>query len=59
MKIAIGNDHVALEMKQQISAYLEEHSIEGIVFWKNGVPCCKIKRKDFGLKWPVEVHYGP
>ena len=42
-----------------IRAYLEEHCIEGIVFWKNGVPCCKIKRKDFGLKWPVEVRYGP
>lgn len=24
MKIAIGNDHVALEMKQQIKSYLEE-----------------------------------
>jgi ribose 5-phosphate isomerase B len=24
MKIAIGNDHVALEMKREISAYLEE-----------------------------------
>lgn len=28
MKIAIGNDHVAVEMKQQIKAYLEEKGIE-------------------------------
>ena len=32
MKIAIGNDHVALEMKQQISAYLEELGHEVIDF---------------------------
>ena len=38
-----------------IRAYLEEHCIEGIVFWKDGVPRCKIKRKDFGLKWPEDV----
>ena len=38
-----------------IRAYLEEHCIEGIVFWKDGIPRCKIKRKDFGLKWPGEV----
>ena len=23
-----------------------------VVFWKDGRPQCKIKRKDFGLKWP-------
>lgn len=28
--------------------------IEGIVFWKDGVPRCKIKRKDFGFKWPIK-----
>ena len=33
--------------------YLEEHEIEGIVFWKDGEPQCKIKRSDFGFKWPV------
>lgn len=38
-----------------IRSYLKEHCIEGIVFWKDGVPCCKIKRRDFGLKWPEEV----
>ena len=33
--------------------YLEKHEIEGIVFWKDGEPQCKIKRSDFGFKWPV------
>jgi hypothetical protein len=25
---------------------------EGIVFWRNGEPQCKIKRTDFGFTWP-------
>ena len=36
-----------------IKQYLTDHAIEGIVFWKGGQPQCKIKRTDFGLKWPV------
>lgn len=36
---------------ESIRKYLEEHYIEGIVFWKDGEPKCKIKRKDFGLPW--------
>lgn len=36
-----------------IRAFLETHPIEGIVFWKDGAPQCKIKRSDFGFKWPV------
>lgn len=36
-----------------IKQRLTEHEIEGIVFWKDGEPQCKIKRTDFGLKWPV------
>ncbi len=35
-----------------IRSYLASHNIEGIVFWKDGIPCCKIKRKDFGYTWP-------
>lgn len=35
-----------------ISDYLYIHNIEGIVFWKDGKPQCKIKRSDFGFKWP-------
>lgn len=34
-----------------IQKYLTEHQIEGIVFWKDGQPQCKIKRSDFGLPW--------
>ena len=34
-----------------IKKYLEEHNIEGIVFWLNGEPKCKIKRSDFGFDW--------
>lgn len=37
-----------------IRSYLEEHAIEGIVFWKDGEPQCKIKRSDFGFPWPVK-----
>ena len=38
-----------------IREYLRTHEIEGIVFWKDGEPKCKIKRSDFGFKWPVPM----
>ncbi len=34
-----------------IKKYLEENYIEGIVFWKDTEPQCKIKRSDFGFEW--------
>lgn len=34
-----------------IKKYLSEHYIEGIVFWLDGEPRCKIKRSDFGFEW--------
>lgn len=34
-----------------IKQYLTDHYIEGIVFWLDGEPRCKIKRSDFGLEW--------
>ena len=37
-----------------IKKYLSEHGIEGLVFWKDGIPQCKIKRSDFGFEWPVK-----
>lgn len=37
-----------------IYEYLRTHEIEGVVFWKGGVPRCKIKRTDFGLEWPIK-----
>ena len=36
-----------------IKKYLETMPMEGIVFWLDGQPMCKIKRKDFGFEWPV------
>ncbi len=34
-----------------IREWLESHEEEGIVFWKDNKPQCKIKRSDFGFKW--------
>ena len=34
-----------------IRDYLERHTIEGIVFWKDSKPQCKKIRKDFGFSW--------
>ncbi len=34
-----------------VKEYLKENHIEGIVFWLDGKPVCKIKRTDFGFKW--------
>ena len=36
-----------------VKAFLEEHLMEGLVFWLDGEPVCKIKRTDFGFMWPV------
>ncbi len=33
---------------------LTSYPIEGIVWWKDGEPVAKIKRRDFGLPWPVK-----
>ena len=39
----------------KIRGYLEDHdNIEGIVFWKDNEPLCKIKRSDFGFEWPIK-----
>jgi len=37
-----------------IRKYLKENYIEGIVFWLDGEPKCKIKRSDFGFSWGGE-----
>lgn len=36
-----------------IKDWLYRNEEEGIVFWKDGEPQCKIKRSDFGFEWPV------
>jgi hypothetical protein len=37
---------------ESIRSYLKKNCIEGIVFWLDGEPVCKIKRSDFGFRWP-------
>ena len=39
---------------EELRTYLEKTPIEGIVFWKDGEPKCKIKRSDFGFEWPLK-----
>ena len=34
-----------------IREWLKSHNEEGLVFWKDGEPWCKIKRTDFGFAW--------
>lgn len=36
-----------------LERFLSAHDIEGVVFWRGNGEMCKIRRKDFGLKWPV------
>lgn len=38
---------------EAVKAFLESNCVEGLVFWLNGEPVCKIKRRDFGLAWPL------
>ena len=38
---------------ENVRYYLEHSYIEGIVFWRDGEPQCKIKRSDFGFRWPI------
>lgn len=37
-----------------VKKWLEINGCEGLVFWLNGEPVCKIKRSDFGFEWPVK-----
>lgn len=47
-----GADIVAVDRTfEGIKDYLTNHEIEGLVFWRDGEPKCKIKRSDFGLSW--------
>lgn len=39
---------------ESVDDWLSHHKDEGIVFWLNDEPVCKIKRSDFGLPWPVK-----
>lgn len=47
-----GSAEVEVERTfEGIKKYLEENNIEGLVFWLEGEPKCKIKRSDFGFNW--------
>lgn len=47
-----GENEIVIERTfEGIKKYLSENYIEGIVFWKDGKPQCKIKRSDFGFGW--------
>lgn len=39
---------------ESIKLWLNNHKQEGLVFWLDGEPVCKIKRTDFGFEWPVK-----
>ena len=39
---------------EKIKTFLANEDVEGLVFWENGEPLCKIKRTDFGLEWPIK-----
>lgn len=55
-----GNVVIRVERNYDgIRSYLAEHHIEGIVFWKDGEPQCKIKRSDFGFPWPMQFADAP
>jgi hypothetical protein len=43
---------------EDIRTFLQFTGMEGIVFWKDGAPQCKIKRSDFGFEWPVKGGEG-
>lgn len=47
-----GFDHVEVERTfEGVKEWLRLYNEEGLVFWLNGEPVCKIKRKDFGFPW--------
>jgi hypothetical protein len=49
-----ANDETIADDMIYIHRYLALRNIEGIVFWLDDKPVCKIKRTDFGLEWPVK-----
>lgn len=47
-----GQEIVEVERSfEGIKEWLKTHNEEGLVFWKDGEPKCKIKRSDFGFSW--------
>ena len=56
MKIAIGNDHAAVEMKQELTKYLEEKGHEVINFGTDTSDSCSYT--EFGEKVALAVKNG-
>ena len=54
---------ITVELKDRtfngVREFLRKLNAEGLVFWLNGEPVCKIKRNDFGFAWPIteEIEY--
>lgn len=38
---------------EAVKEFLEKAPQEGLVFWLNDKPVCKIKKTDFGFEWPI------
>lgn len=52
MLIKHGQNKIDVDRSfEGIRQYLQDNYLEGIVFWKDGKPQCKIKRSDFGFTW--------
>lgn len=50
-----GATEVVVERNfESIMHYLNTTPVEGLVFWFEGEPVCKIKRTDFGFEWPIK-----
>ena len=52
----IPHGEMRVEIKRtfdDIFNYLRVNLVEGLVFWYENEPVCKIKRTDFGFQWPV------
>lgn len=51
----IPKEYGKLNTFDDIKKWIENHpEHEGIVWWYDGEPVCKLKRSDFGLKFPVK-----
>lgn len=53
----IYSNHLSEDVKRtyaDLRVWLFENKVEGIVFWKENIPICKIKRSDFGFEWPIK-----
>lgn len=46
--------YIDKEIAKRAIAVGNVHNEEGIVFWNDDAPLCKIKRTDFGLDWPMK-----